>query len=295
MLPIKTKTSFSGFIIKGEKVGRTINFPTANLKLAKTLDFLKPGVYVARVRLNKKAYLGLAYYGPRYIFGEKVNNFEVYIFNFNQNIYGQKLQANLTHFIRSPKKVKNLKALQSLLENDLHQLDNYVTLINRKDQPLGIEKKSLAHLKNGKLHRAISIQLFNSNGELLIQQRSKHKMLFPLIWANTVCTDVRPYETYLQAAHRRLLEEFGLTSKLKLHHHFLYQAKYKKVGSEKELDHFFIGLTNQTPKPNPQEITDYKFISLKHLKKDIKNYPKKYAPWFKLILKKLQRSDILTS
>ena len=89
----------SGKVVKGEAVGRTIGFPTANLQLAKTPK-IKPGVYAALVTLNGQNYLGLAYFGPRYIFKEKQDSFEVYIFNFKQNIYGQKLTIKLLQFLR---------------------------------------------------------------------------------------------------------------------------------------------------------------------------------------------------
>ena len=59
-----------GKVIKGEAVGRTIGFPTANLKLT-TVPKVKPGVYAALITLNNQSFLGLAYYGPRYIFGQK--------------------------------------------------------------------------------------------------------------------------------------------------------------------------------------------------------------------------------
>jgi len=284
----------SGKVIKGDEIGKTINFPTANLSLAEKPK-LKLGVYLAICQLKKQYLLGLAYYGPRYIFGKKTNSFEVYLFNFNKNIYNQELKVKLTHFIRPPKKVKNLKNLKELLKKDLHSLDNYTTLVNKHDQPIGIEEKRQTHLGSAKLHRSISVQLFNAKRELLIQKRSSKKMLWPNYWTNTVCTDVRPYETYLQAGNRRLKEEFGLTAKLIPHHQFIYHKKYLSIGSERELDQVFIGLSSKTPKPNPQEIAEYKYISLKSLKKLVKEKPNQFTPWFKLLMKRLSPSDILSS
>lgn len=269
-----------GKVIPGEKIGRTINFPTANLALKK-LPSIKPGVYLAVCRFNKNSYLGLTYYSPR-------RSFEVYLFDFNQDIYGQSLIVKLTHFIRPPKKIKDLLALKKLIQQDLVSLNDQVILVNKKDQILGIANKVQAHLGSGKLHRAISVQIFNSKKELLLQQRSKHKMLFPLFWANTVCTDVRPYESYLTAAKRRLQEEFHLDVVLKPLDKFYYQAGYASVGSEKEIDQLFIGFSDQIPKPNPQEIHSWQYLSLEKIKKT----PLNYVPWFKLILKKLPSSAI---
>ncbi len=278
-----------GKVVKGEAVGRTIGFPTANLALAKKPK-LKHGVYAALVTLGKQNHLGLAYFGPRYIFKEKRDNFEVYIFNFDQKIYGKFLRVKLLKFLRAPKPVKQLSKLKRLLEQDVTRLKDQVILVNRQDKILGIANKIAAHRGKTKLHRAISIQLFNQKGELLIQQRSKYKKLFPLIWANTVCTDVRPYETYPQAAKRRLQEEFGLKAKLKPAFKFSYAAAWGRAG-EKEIDQVFFGRAAGRPRPNPKEIAAWRFISLAEAKAGCKDF----ALWFQLILKKIKPSDIVIS
>ncbi|PIP88021.1 hypothetical protein COW80_02610 [Candidatus Beckwithbacteria bacterium CG22_combo_CG10-13_8_21_14_all_01_47_9] len=278
-----------GKVVKGEAVGRTIGFPTANLQLAKTPK-IKPGVYAALVTLNGQNYLGLAYFGPRYIFKEKQDSFEVYIFNFKQNIYGQKLTIKLLQFLRPPQRVTGLKKLKALLQKDLQSLDQQVILVNRGDKILGIEEKSKAHQGRAKLHRAISVQLFNQKGELLIQQRAKTKPLFAGEWANTVCTDVRPYENYLAAANRRLQEEFGLKANLKPGFKFFYTARWGK-NSEWEIDQAFFGRVSTRPRPSAREIADWKYISLSQAKRQIKTF----APWFQLILKKIKPSDIVIS
>ena len=273
----------SGTVIPGEKIGRTIGFPTANLFLNQKPK-IKRGVYAVLIYLKRENYLGLAYFSPR-------DAFEVYIFNFKQVIYGEILKVKLLKFLRPPKTIKNLTALKKLLESDVTKLNDFVILVNSHDQILGIEEKTKAHLGRAKLHRAISVQLLNQKGELLIQQRAKTKKLFAGVWANTVCTDLRPYETYLAAANRRLKEEFGLTAKLKPIFKFSYSAKWGKFGSEREIDQVFLGQVRGHPQPNPQEIADWKFISLKIAKAKLK----KFAPWFQLILKKLRSSDIVVS
>jgi len=277
----------SGKVISGNKLGRQLGFPTANLKLVKTPK-IKPGVYLAVCQQKKNSHLGLAYFGLK-------QNFEVFIFNFNQQIYNLNLKVKLTHFLRSPKKITTNSQLKKLIQNDLTKLDNFVILVNRQDQPLGVMEKKQAHLGSAHLHRAISVQLFNSKKKLLIQQRSKSKMLFPLIWANTVCTDVRPYESYETAANRRLKEEFGLKANLKPLTKFFYQAFSGKAGCEKEIDQLFIGFSDQKPKPNKKEINAWQYTSLKELKQDINTNPDQFALWLKVILKKLASSDIFKS
>jgi|GEM_PF-865231 len=278
----------SGKVIGGAKQGRTIGFPTANLKLTNQ-PTCRQGVYAVLVALSQQNYLGLAYYGPRYIFGEKQNSFEVFLFNFKKNIYGKKLRVKLLKFLRPPQQVSSLSQLKTLLEKDQRSLDQQVILVNRKDKILGIENKIKAHQGKAKLHRAVSVQLFNHKGELLIQQRSKSKRLFSLLWANTVCTDVRPYETCLQAASRRLQEEFGLTSNLRPAFKFYYSAKWGN-GGEREIDQLFFGLAVGRPRPDYQEIAAWQYQKLVAVKK-----MKNLAPWFKLILKKIKPSDIVNS
>jgi isopentenyl-diphosphate delta-isomerase len=170
--------------------------------------------------------------------------------------------------------------------------NHQVVLVNQKDQTLGLENKLKAHQGKGKLHRAISVYLFNSQAELLIQQRSRHKMLWPLYWTNTVCSHPYPNEPYQAAAERRLQEEFGIKAKLKLHHQFIYHEQYKNIGSEHELDAVFTGISDDQPQPDKQEIAGWQYIKLADLKKEIKQHPNKYTPWFKLSLKKLKSSDI---
>lgn len=275
-------------MVKGEAVGRTIGFPTANLELTQPPK-INPGVYAALITLAGENYLGLAYFGPRYIFGEKQESFEVFLFNFNRDIYGQSLKVKLLKFLRPPRPVTRLEQLKQLLEQDVAGLNNDVILVNKNDQITGIADKIKAHAGRAKLHRAISVQLFNQKGALLIQQRSRHKRLFAGVWANTVCTDVRPYESYQMAAERRLQEELGLKAKLKPAFKFAYAARWKS-GGEREIDQVFFGRVSGRPRPDRKEIADWQYKKLEQVKK-----MERLAPWFRLILKKIRPSDIFKS
>ena len=158
-----------------------------------------------------------------------------------------------------------------------------VILVNKKDEQIGTGEKLKVHLE-GKLHRCFSILIFNSKGELLIQQRAKSKHHSPGLWSNTCCSHPRPGEKLIAAAKRRLKEEMGIDTDLKEIFSFIYRAKSGKW-IEYEFDHVFIGRFNGKPKPNKKEVQDFKWISLKDLKKDIKKHPQKYTFWFKRILK----------
>lgn len=118
MRKLKKPITVKGKVIHGEKVGKTIGFPTANLKVKLKPDKLKTGVYFATTTIKRKKYFGLAYFGPRYIFGETVNNFEIFIYEFKKNIYGGYLQVELISYLRKPIKIKTTVQLKKQLTID---------------------------------------------------------------------------------------------------------------------------------------------------------------------------------
>jgi isopentenyl-diphosphate delta-isomerase len=89
-----------------------------------------------------------------------------------------------------------------------------VILVDKNDKEVGIGEKMETHL-TGKLHRAFSIFIFNSQGELLLQKRAKTKYHSGGLWTNTCCSHPRPGELTEKAAHRRLQEEMGFDCQLK--------------------------------------------------------------------------------
>ncbi|MBC7073778.1 isopentenyl-diphosphate Delta-isomerase [Candidatus Parcubacteria bacterium] len=160
-----------------------------------------------------------------------------------------------------------------------------VILVDKKDKKIGTEEKLKAH-KEGKLHRAISVFLFNKKGELLIQKRAKEKYHSGGLWANTCCTHPRPKEKTIEAAKRRLKEEMGIEAKLKK----LMVVKYKaKVGDliENEIDHVFFGISGQNPKPDKREVESWRWENPKKILKEMEKNPQKFAVWFRIILPKV--------
>ncbi len=158
-------------------------------------------------------------------------------------------------------------------------------VVDNKDNILYKETKTRCHKGRGVQHRAFSILIFNNKNELLIQKRSKYKKLWPLYWSNSCCSHPTKDEHYERSAKKRLKEELGFTCKLKFLYKFRYKAKYKNIGSENELCAVLIGRYNKKPKINKKEVAEFKFISLKKLKEDIKSHPQEYSPWFKLEIK----------
>lgn len=162
-----------------------------------------------------------------------------------------------------------------------------VILVDKNNRKIGTEEKIKAH-KEGKLHRAFSIFIFNSKEELLIQQRAKTKYHSGGLWSNTVCSHPKPDETYLQAAHRRLKEEMGFDCKLKKLFCFVYNTGFQNGLIENEYDCVFIGRFDGKPKQNPKEVMNWKWISIKELKQDIIKNPNRYTVWLKLALKRIK-------
>jgi isopentenyl-diphosphate delta-isomerase len=162
-----------------------------------------------------------------------------------------------------------------------------VILVDKNDNQIGTEEKMKAHIE-GKLHRCFSIFIFNSKGELLLQKRAKEKYHSGGLWSNTCCSHPRPNKKIEEEAKKRLKEEMGMDSELQEVFSFTYKAK---VGDliENEIDHVFFGTFDGRPKPNPKEVEDWKWVNPDEIKKDMKENPSKYTPWFRTILDRALR------
>jgi len=164
--------------------------------------------------------------------------------------------------------------------------NQFVILVNKSNKIIGVSEKINAH-KEGKLHRAFSIFVFNSKKELLIQQRAKIKYHSGGLWSNTVCSHPNPNETYYHAIHRRLKEEMGFDCKLKKLFCFIYNTGFQNGLIENEFDCVFIGKSDSLPTPNSKEVMNYKYITIDKLKKDISKHPENYSVWLKIALNKI--------
>jgi isopentenyl-diphosphate delta-isomerase len=159
-----------------------------------------------------------------------------------------------------------------------------VILVDHNDKAIGMEEKLRAHQNGGKLHRAFSIFIFNKKGETMLQQRAATKYHGGGLWTNTVCSHPRKGESAVQAAHRRLKEEMGFDCELHEVFAFEYEAKMDKGLTEHEYDHVIFGRYEKAPKPNKEEVQDWKWISLEDLNTAIQKTPKKFTPWVKIAM-----------
>jgi isopentenyl-diphosphate delta-isomerase len=162
---------------------------------------------------------------------------------------------------------------------------DYVVLVDSQDKELGKMEKLEAHEK-GLLHRAFSIFLFNSKGEMLIQQRALSKYHSPGLWTNACCSHPAPNESIIQAGNRRLKEELGLSTELVDAFNFEYRETFENNLTEHELDHVLVGYSEENPILNQEEAKDYRWITWANLLEEIDLNPENFTIWFKIILTK---------
>eukprot|EP01113_Clastostelium_recurvatum_P028608 TRINITY_DN3457_c0_g1_i1.p1 TRINITY_DN3457_c0_g1~~TRINITY_DN3457_c0_g1_i1.p1 ORF type:complete len:243 (+),score=65.92 TRINITY_DN3457_c0_g1_i1:53-781(+) len=157
-------------------------------------------------------------------------------------------------------------------------------VVDRDDNVIGPESKLNCHLntniQKGLLHRAFSVFLFDTQGRLLIQQRSGTKATFKLCWTNTCCSHPLYFPTEMEdkdqlgvirAAIRKLDHELGIspdsmpieafTCLARVH----YKAESNGKWGEHEIDYILVAQKDVTVVPNPEEVADFKYVTLPEL------------------------------
>lgn len=159
-----------------------------------------------------------------------------------------------------------------------------VILVDEFDRETGVMEKLEAH-RQGLLHRAFSVVLFNSKDELLLQRRALHKYHSGGLWTNTCCSHPRPGESLLEAAIRRLDEEMGIRNVTLTHlNHILYKVEFDNGLTEHEYDHILSGVFDGEPVLNSEEAADFKWMELSELKQEVAEYPQNFTFWFRHLL-----------
>lgn len=162
----------------------------------------------------------------------------------------------------------------------------YLTLVDENDQVCGKEEKLLVHQK-GLLHRAFSVFIFNSKGQLLLQQRASIKYHSPNLWTNTCCSHPQYNEMLTDAINRRMKEEMDLEIETQFMFSFLYKAQFSNGLTEHELDHVYFGTSDLLPNPNEEEVQDWKYLTLEELQDDMLQRPENYTAWLNICLPKV--------
>jgi len=164
----------------------------------------------------------------------------------------------------------------------MHGLETeQVILVDAEDRAIGVASKLAAH-RDGSLHRAISVQLRDMSGRLLLQKRHCDKYHSGGLWTNTCCGHPRPTEEVDGAARRRLMEEMGIACGLVP----LFMVRYRTVFDngliEHEIVHCFGGLYSGEVRPDPTEADGYAWVRPEELRSDVERTPHRYSAWFRI-------------
>lgn len=166
--------------------------------------------------------------------------------------------------------------------------EEQLILVNENDEPIGVCAKLEAHQK-ALLHRAFSIFIFDSKGQMLLQQRSLQKYHGGGLWTNACCSHPHPHEETLAAAQRRLYEELGFETPLEKIFQFTYKAAVENDLTEHELDHVFAGEHNGEIVAAPEEVNDYCYQSMAEIEEAIALQPEKFTTWFRIAFPRVKR------
>ena len=159
-------------------------------------------------------------------------------------------------------------------------MEEHVVLVNEKNEVTGTAEKLATHNGNTPLHRGISVFLFDTKGNLLLQQRSHKKKTWPLVWSNSCCGHPNVNETSIATAKRRLAYELGITTANLTVVLPDYRYIFEKDGIyENEFCPVMIGNTEQKPTINPEEVETIRWISWQDWLLEIETNSKKYSPW----------------
>jgi isopentenyl-diphosphate Delta-isomerase len=171
-------------------------------------------------------------------------------------------------------------------------LSDQVILVDHDDVPLGFDEKLRVH-RNGTLHRAFSVFIVNSAGEMLLQQRALDKYHSGGLWSNSCCSHPRPGESTLAAAHRRLREEMGIACALRPVYSFVYRAELDGGLIEHEYDHVLVGQYNGDPQPDPVEVAGWRWATPTDIAQRLESNPDRFSAWFRLLFPELMGSGML--
>jgi isopentenyl-diphosphate delta-isomerase len=174
--------------------------------------------------------------------------------------------------------------------------EEQVVCVDRYDRTQGAASKLEVH-RQGLLHRAFSILVFNERQELLLQRRAHCKYHFAGRWSNTCCGHPRPGEGTEAAAIRRLREELGFAVPLQEHQQLVYRARDPASRLiEHEYLHVFHGTFTGEPVATPDEVGAWRWTSIPEVREDLAGSPDSFTPWFVLLMDRLfegEETDVI--
>lgn len=169
-----------------------------------------------------------------------------------------------------------------------------VVLVNERDAETGTLGKLRAH-REGRLHRAFSVFVVNSRGEMLLQRRAAGKYHSGGLWSNACCGHPRPGEATEAAARRRLREEMGFGCDLSRVFGFVYRVELEEGMREHEYDHVFLGRWDGEPRPDPEEVEGWRWEEPGTVLRELERDREAYTHWFGIALEGLAARGALRS
>lgn len=161
-----------------------------------------------------------------------------------------------------------------------YAFDEMVVLADADGNSIGTANKFSVHDSDTPLHKAFSVFLLNSRGELLLQRRAYSKKTWPGVWSNSCCGHQMLHEPVEAAVRRRLRDELGIT-KAELHlilPDFRYRAEKDGV-VENEICPVFVAFSDQSPRPNSSEVSEIRWVTWRDARQVIAAPDRGFSPW----------------
>lgn len=157
-----------------------------------------------------------------------------------------------------------------------------VVLLDEDRTPIGSELKHLVHSEHTPLHLAFSCHVLNAAGQVLVTRRALGKRAWPGVWTNSFCGHPQPAEPMEDAVTRRAREELGLTVRelRVVLPDFRYRATDASGVVENEVCPVYLAVTDEEPRPNPDEVMDERWTDPGALGSALRATPWAFSPWF---------------
>jgi isopentenyl-diphosphate delta-isomerase len=165
--------------------------------------------------------------------------------------------------------------------------DSHIALVNEQDEITGYLDKLKVH-QDGILHRAFSVVVVNQEGQWLMHRRALDKYHSGGAWTNTCCSHLKLGESMVDAARNRLSSEMGISADPEFVESFHYRATFDNGLVENEIDHIFIAIWDGSPKPDPEEVMDWKWCLPEEIEKELASRGEVFTPWFPLVFNLLK-------
>ncbi|MEC7504274.1 MAG: isopentenyl-diphosphate delta-isomerase [Candidatus Thermoplasmatota archaeon] len=201
----------------------------------------------------------------------------------------------------------DMNALQSSDAEQATLMAEAVICVAEDDTVIGPMSKLETHQGAGHYHRAFSVLLFNSKGEMLLQQRSADKVTFPNVWANACCSHPLHSQEEMEtenamgvkrAAVRKLEQELGIdpstvsTDDMVFMTKMRYAARMNHEWIEREVDHILVMCADVEINPNPNEVANIMWVNHDEMEAMlIEERPPEQAiaPWFRCIAARIMQ------